>query len=151
MREKIGKIYFKKMTPFDYLNTSIKSYQRVSSLHGIGLFALIDIKKGETLFPKWEGETNWYRIQFKEAKLLPKEVLAYILRSYESKIENDDSYITFKLVKDTNFLFTEPMCLLNSKEEKGNVNSYQGISLVDIKKDEELYGNYGLTSQKILL
>ena len=33
------------MTPFDYLNTSVKSYQRVSTLHGIGLFALFDFNK----------------------------------------------------------------------------------------------------------
>ena len=35
------------MKPFDYLNTSIKSYSRPSKVHGIGLFALVDIKKGE--------------------------------------------------------------------------------------------------------
>jgi len=48
------------MTPFDYLNTSIKSYQRVSTLHGVGLFALYNIKQGEILFPLWEGKTDWY-------------------------------------------------------------------------------------------
>ena len=139
------------MTPFDYLNTSIKSYQRVSSLQGIGLFALMDIKKGEVLFSKWKGETNWYKIQFSEAKLLPKEVLAYILRSFVNKIEDDNSYINFKLVKDTNFLFTEPLCLLNSKEENGNVDSSYGISLCDIKKDEELYGNYEYKPTVVLI
>ena len=139
------------MTPFDYLNTSIKSYQRVSSLQGIGLFALIDIKKGEVLFSKWKGETNWYKIQFSEAKLLPKEVLAYILRSFVNKIEDDNSYINFKLVKDTNFLFTEPLCLLNTKYETGTVDSTSGISLVNIKKDEELFGNYRNSSQLNLL
>ncbi len=139
------------MTPFDYLNTSIKSYIRPSSMHGVGLFALIDIKKGEVLFPKWKGDTNWYKIKFSEAKKLPKEVLAYILRSYESKIENDDSEINFKLVKDTNFLFTSPLCLLNTKYENGTVDSHSGISLMDIKKNEELFGNYGNSSQVTLL
>ena len=139
------------MIPFDYLNTSIKSYQRVSSLHGIGLFALIDIKKDEVLFPKWKGETDWYKIKFSEAKLLPKEVFAYILRSYGSKIENDDSEINFKLVKDTNFLFTEPLCLLNTKYKEGNVDSHNGLALFDIKKDEELFGNYENSSQIKLL
>ena len=139
------------MTPFDYLNTSIKSYQRVSSLHGIGLFALIDIQKGESVFPLWKGDTNWYKIKFSEAKKLPKEVLSYILRSYENKIEHDDSEINFKLVKDTNFLFTMPLCLLNTKYEKGTVDYQSGISLMDIKKDEELFGNYGKSSQINLL
>jgi len=139
------------MTPFDYLNTSIKSYQRPSTTQGIGLFALVDIKKGETLFSKWGGETGDYRMKFGVAKLLSKEVLEYILRSYGSKIENDDSYINFKLVKDTNFLFTDPLCLLNTKEENGNVDSLSGISLEDIKKNEELYGNYGYRPRKILI
>ena len=139
------------MTPFDYLNTSIKSYIRPSSMHGVGLFALIDIQKGESVFPLWKGDTNWYKIKFSEAKKLPKEVLAYILRSYESKIENDDSEINFKLVKDTNFLFTSPLCLLNTKYENGTVDSHSGISLMDIKKNEELFGNYGNSSQVNLL
>jgi len=139
------------MTPFDYLNTSVKSYQRVSTLHGIGLFALFDIKKGEILFPKWKGKTDYYEIKFGKAKLLPIEVLEYILRSFANVIEDDNSYIRFKLVKDTNFLFTEPLCLLNSKEENGNVNSQNGVALVDIKKDEELYGNYEYKPKKILI
>ena len=139
------------MTPFDYLNTSIKSYQRVSSLHGIGLFALIDIQKGEYLFPLWEGKTDWYKIKFGESKKLPREVLSYILRSFANVIEDDNSDIRFRLVKDTNFLFTNPLCLLNSKEENGNVDSQHGIALVDIKKDEELYGNYEYKPKKILI
>jgi len=139
------------MTPFDYLNTSIKSYQRKSSIHGIGLFALVDIKKGDQVFPKWKGKTGWCNIKFKKAQLLPKEVLAYILRSYESKIKNDDSSVNFKLVKDTNFLFTEPLCLLNTKYENGTIDYQSGKALVDINKDEELFGNYGNSSQVNLL
>ena len=139
------------MKPFDYLNTSVKSYQRISNLHGIGLFALFDIKQGEILFPKWKGETNYYKIKFGEAKLLPREVLEYILRSFTSVIKDDNSDISFKLVKDTNFLFTEPLCLLNSREEEGNVDSQSGYALVDIKKNEELYGNYEYKPKKILI
>ena len=69
------------MNPFDYLNTSVKSYQRTSKVHGVGLFALVDIKKGEQVFPIWKGETGWYKIKFGKSKQLPKEVLSYILRS----------------------------------------------------------------------
>ena len=85
------------MQPFDYLNTSIKSYIRVSKLQGIGLFALVDIKKGENVFPIWKGETGWYKIKFSEAKKLPIAVLQYILRSFGSEIINDDSIV--KVVK----------------------------------------------------
>jgi hypothetical protein len=139
------------MQLFDYLNNSIKSYLRVSKIQGVGLFALIDIKEGEEVFPKWKGETGWYKIKFSEAKKLPIEVLQYILRSFGSKIINDDSDVSFKLTKDCNFLFTEPLCLLNTKYEKGNVDSKTGYSLKNIKKNEEICGNYGNSSQIKLL
>ena len=139
------------MQLFDYLNNSIKSYLRVSKIQGVGLFALVNIKKGEEVFPKWKGETGWYKIKFSEAKKLPIEVLQYILRSFGSKIINDDSDVSFKLTKDCNFLFTEPLCLLNTKYEKGNVDSKTGYSLKNIKKNEEICGNYGNSSQIKLL
>mgnify|MGYP000164813671 CR=1 FL=1 len=139
------------MQLFDYLNNSIKSYLRVSKIQGVGLFALVNIKKGEEVFPKWKGETGWYKIKFSEAKKLPIEVLQYILRSFGSEIINDDSDVSFKLTKDCNFLFTEPLCLLNTKYEKGNVDSKKGYSLKNIKKNEEICGNYGNSSQIKLL
>jgi len=138
------------MQPFDYLNTSVKSYLRPSKIHGVGLFALVDIKKGEQVFPLWEGKTNFYTIKFSEAKKLPKEVLAYILRSYTSFIENDDSVINFRLVKNTNFLFAEPISFINTAFEQANLDM-NGFALRDINKDEELLGNYGNSSQVKLL
>lgn len=135
------------MKPFDYLNTSVKSYIRVSKIHGIGLFTLVDIKKGEHIFPLWKGKTDWYKIKFSKAKLLPKEVLSYILRSYGNNIVNDNSELRFKLTKDCNFLFSEPLCLINTQFEEGNVDSKTGIAIKEINKDEEIFGNYGNSSQ----
>ena len=82
-----------------------------------------------------------------EAKELPKEVLSYLLRSYGNKINDDYSYISFRLIKDTNFLFSEPLAMLNTMYEKGNIDSNTGIALRDINKDDELFGNYGDSSQ----
>ena len=139
------------MQLFDYLNTSIKSYLRASSTHGVGLFALVDIKVGDQVFPKWKGETGWYKIKFEKFKQLPQEVIGYILRSYENSIVNDDSEIKLKLTKDCNFLFSDPLCLLNTKYEKGSIDSKTGIAIKDINKDEEIFGNYGNSSQIKLL
>jgi hypothetical protein len=131
------------MQPFDYLLTGIKSYVAPSKIHGVGLFSLVDIKKGEQVFPIWKGETGWYKIKFSKAKKLPTEVLSYILRSYGSKIENENSDVNVVLIKDTNFLFTNPLCLINTEYGEGNVDSKKGIALRDIKKGEEITGNYG--------
>ena len=135
----------------EYLDSSVKSYLRASKVHGIGLFALVDIKKGEQVFPKWKGKTDWYKLKFSEAKHLPVEVLQYILRSFGSKIVSDDSEISFKLTKDCNFLLSEPLCLLNTQYEEGSVDSKTGIAIKDINKDEEIFGNYGNSSQIKLL
>ena len=83
----------------------------------------------------------------KHFKELPKEVLSYLLRSYGNKINDDYSYISFRLIKDTNFLFSEPLAMLNTMYEKGNIDSNTGIALRDINKDDELFGNYGDSSQ----
>ena len=135
----------------EYLDSSIKSYQRVSSTHGVGLFALVDIKKGEQVFPTWKGETGWYKTKFEFFKQLPKEVIAYVLRSYGNIIVDDDSEIRFKLTKDCNFLFSDPLCLLNTKYEEGSIDSKTGIAIKDINKDEEIFGNYGNSSQVKLI
>ena len=135
------------MQPFDYLNTSVKSYGRASKVHGIGLFALVDIKEGEQVFPEWKGETSWYKITWEEAKKLPTEVLAYVLRSFGSEIIDENSYVSFKLVKNTNFLFSTPTAMLNTLYHNGNVDSTTGIALRDINKDDEIFGNYGNSSQ----
>ena len=135
----------------EYIDSSIKSYQRASSTHGVGLFALVDIKVGDQVFPKWKGKTGWYKIKFEKFKQLPQEVVAYILRSYENSIVNDDSEIKFKLTKDCNFLFSDPLCLLNTKYEKGSIDSKTGIAIKDINKDEEIFGNYGNSSQVKLI
>ena len=116
----------------EYIDSSIKSYQRASSTHGVGLFALVDIKEGEQVFPIWKGETDWYKIKFGESKQLPKEVIGYVLRSFGNIIVDDNSEIRFKLTKDCNFLFSDPLCLLNTKYEKGSIDSKTGIAIKDI-------------------
>ena len=98
-----------------------------------------------------KGKTDWYKLKFSETKHLPGEVLQYILRSFGSKIVNDDSEIRFKLTKDCNFLLSEPLCLLNTQYEEGSVDSETGIAIKDINKDEEIFGNYGNSSQIKLL
>lgn len=70
-----------------------------------------------------------------------------ILSLFSNQIKDDGSKIHFKLVKDANFIFTQPLCMLNTLYEFGNVDHITGIALRDIKEDEELYGNYGLSSQ----
>ena len=136
---------------FEYLVSGIKSYMRPSPVHGIGLFALVDIKKGEQVFPKWKGETGWYNFSWKDSEKIPNEVIAYLLRSFGGNEKKDESsYVNFHLTKDCNFLFANPLALINTLYEEGSVDSNTGIALKDIKKDNEIFGNYQMFPVKLL-
>lgn len=141
-----GITYENEMQPLDYLKNHVKFYLKTSPTHGIGLFALVDIKKGEDIFKPWEGETGIYSITYKQARSMPK-VLSFVLKLFSNQIKDDGSKIHFKLVKDANFIFTQPLCMMNTLYEYGNVDYQTGVALRDIKEDEELFGNYGLSSQ----
>ena len=49
------------------------------------------------------------------------------------------------------FCYRRDFCLLNTKYEKGSIDSKTGIAIKDINKDEEIFGNYGNSSQVKLL
>ena len=46
----------------DYLSKDVKTEIGVSSIDGVGVFAIRDIKKGEELFPIWKNKTGIYAI-----------------------------------------------------------------------------------------
>ena len=45
-----------------HLSTNIKTKLGVSSIHGVGVFAIKDITKDEQVFPIWEYDTGIYLI-----------------------------------------------------------------------------------------
>ena len=49
----------KRVQPFDYLKNHVKFYLKRSNTHGVGLFALVDIKEGEELYVSY-GKQYWY-------------------------------------------------------------------------------------------
>ena len=55
---------------FNHLVNNIKTDIRPSNIEGVGVFAIRDIKEGEQLFTKWEGETGIY--------IIPNELLSQI-------------------------------------------------------------------------
>ena len=57
-----------------HLKNNIKTKIGVSSIHGVGVIAIRDIKKGEYVFPIWEHDTGIYLIPNDRLDELPKEV-----------------------------------------------------------------------------
>jgi hypothetical protein len=120
----------------DHLKNNIKTEVGVSPIHGVGVFSIRDIKKGEQVFPNWEGETGIYIIPNERLKEIPKEVL-YLLDKYF--INEECGYKIIRLFKGFNFL-SHSFSFCNSAYKTNytqNIDS-KGIALVDIKEGEEI-------------
>ena len=131
------------MDTFTYLNSCIKTDIAPSPIHGIGTFALRDIKAGESLFERWDGETTTYTLTHSEFEQLPIYVKRIIIKSYENK-RGEYPFVWFKLYNDGYFNLSNPWAYTNTAEINGNVDSEKRIVIKPIKAGEEILGTYTL-------
>jgi hypothetical protein len=119
-----------------HLKNNIKTKIGVSNIHGVGVFALTDIKEGEQVFPKWEWESGIYVIPNNRLDELPKEVLELLDMYF---INDECGYKIIRLFKGLNFIANSySFCnsAYNTEFEK-NI-SYDGFALKDIQKGDEI-------------
>jgi hypothetical protein len=120
----------------DYLSKDVKTEIGVSSIDGVGVFAIRDIKKGEELFPIWKNKTGIYAIPKNKLHKIPKEVLTLLDKYF---INTDDEYKLIRLFNGIN-LVSHTISYCNSAYETEytqNISDY-GIALRDIKAGEEI-------------
>jgi len=119
-----------------HLCNNIKTEAKVSSIHGIGIFALKDIKKGEQVFPVWENESGIYIIPNYRLNEIPTEVLRLLDMYF---INEECGYKIIRLFKGFNFIF-HSYSFCNSAYpivENTNISNF-GIAMRDIKAGEEI-------------
>lgn len=119
-----------------HLKNNIKTEVGVSPIHGVGVFAIKDIKKGEQVFPNWEGETGIYLIPNDRLNEIPKPVL-HLLDKYF--INEECGYKVFRLFNGFNFIY-HSFSFCNSaypNKENQNIDNH-GVAIKDIKSGEEI-------------
>jgi hypothetical protein len=119
-----------------HLKNNIKTKIGVSTIHGVGVFAITDIKEGEQVFPKWEWESGIYVIPNNRLKEIPTEVLELLDMYF---INDDCGYKIIRLFKGLNFIANSySFCnsAYNTEFEK-NI-SFTGVALRDIQKGDEI-------------
>lgn len=109
---------------------------RPSSVHGIGVFALRDIKAGEHVFEVWKGETGMYIITNDEYNSLSPELKEYLFAMYGPTG-------CLKLYHNCHFVLITPQYFTNTQYDKGNVDCSTYRALMDIPCGAELFSNYG--------
>ncbi len=134
----------------DHLELNIKTKIAPSPIHGIGVFAIKDIKKGEQVFPVWDGDTAIYMIPNDKLKMLSEEVQE-LLNMYF--INEECGYKLFRLFKGINFICHTVSYCNSAYPNKDNTNiNNDGIALRDITKGEEILewytSNLNLENQK---
>jgi hypothetical protein len=121
---------------FDHLITNIKTKLAPSSIHGIGVFAIRDIKKGEQVFSVWDGETGIYLIPNEKLTQLPEGVQS-LLNMYF--INEECGYKVFRLFKGLNFISHNISYCNSAYPNEENINiTNDGVATRDIKEGEEI-------------
>ena len=121
---------------FDHLISNIKTKLAPSSIHGIGVFAIRDIKKGEQVFSVWDGETGVYLIPNEKLKQLPDGVQD-LLNMYF--INEECGYKVFRLFKGLNFISHNISYCNSAYPNEENVNiTTDGVATRDIIEGEEI-------------
>ena len=115
---------------------NIKTKIGVSSIDGVGVFAIRDIKQYEEVFPIWDNETGIYLIPNDRLSEIPKEVIELLDKYF---INDECGYKVIRLFKGFNFIF-HGFSYCNSAwpdENKVNITN-NGIAMRDIKAGEEI-------------
>ena len=124
-----------------HLKYNVKTKLAVSSVNGIGVFAIRDIKMGEDLFTVWEFDSGVYVIPNHKMKELPEPVFELLDMYFINS--KDDGYKVIRLFKGIN-LVAHMISYCNSSyntEYMRNISD-AGIALRDIKAGEEILESY---------
>jgi len=133
------------MTPFEYIKNCVNVKLGSSKVHGVGVFAMKDIDKGESIFINWEEKSGLYSITEEELNSLDEVIKYHLLDMCEFKSVNGKSELVFFLNKGCHWIFKTPLHWVNScsYNDFPNIDSVHLITLNKIKKGEELFTKYG--------
>jgi hypothetical protein len=133
-----------------HLSTNIKTKIGVSSIDGVGVIAIRDIKQYEEVFPLWNYESGIYLIPNDRLTEMPKEVVELLDKYF---INDECGYKVIRLFKGFNFTFHGFSYCNSAWPNEHNVNiTNDGIAMNDIKAGEEIlewyYENINLDKSK---
>jgi hypothetical protein len=133
-----------------HFKNNIKTKIGVSSIDGVGVFAIRDIKQYEEVFPLWNYESGIYLIPNDRLSEIPNEVVELLDKYF---INDECGYKVIRLFKGFNFIFHGFSYCNSAWPNEHNVNiTNDGIAMENIKAGEEIlewyYENINLDKSK---
>ena len=120
----------------NHLSKNIKTKIGVSSIDGVGVIAIRDIKQYEEVFPIWDYDSGIYVIPNDRLNELSIEVIDLLDKYF---INDECGYKVIRLFKGFNFLFHGFSYCNSAWPNQNNVNiTNNGIAMRDIKAGEEI-------------
>lgn len=133
------------MSPFEYIRNCVVTRIRPSSIHGVGTFAIKDIKKGEFMFQPWLGDSGIYTITKDEFNQLSKCQKVYIRDMFVDTTN-------IRLIHGMYSIINIPNCFINVPNiGEGNVDIQTGEALCDIKCNDEILGKFIYNGDKTII
>ena len=119
-----------------HLSRNVKTKIGVSSIDGVGVITIRDIKQYEEVFPIWNYESGIYLIPNDRLNEIPNEVVELLDRYF---INDECGYKVIRLFKGFNFTFHGFSYCNSAWPNEHNVNiTNNGIAMIDIKAGEEI-------------
>ena len=119
-----------------HLSNNIKTKIGVSSIDGVGVIAIRDIKQYEEVFPLWNYDSGIYLIPNDRLNEIPKEVVELLDMYF---INDECGYKVIRLFKGFNFTFHGFSYCNSAWPNKTKINiTNDGIAMRDIKVGEEI-------------
>ncbi len=119
-----------------HLSSNVKTKIGVSSIDGVGVFAIRDIKQYEEVFPLWNYDSGIYLIPNDRLNEIPKEVVDLMDMYF---INDECGYKVIRLFKGFNFTFHGFSYCNSAWPNKTKVNiTNDGIAMENIKAGEEI-------------
>jgi len=119
------------------LAQTVKCKIAPSAVHGVGVFAMRDIKKGEKCYCALTVKPNWYTVKYDKLKkyLTPArpEVLQLIMDRWP-QVYNGSQFISPN--------YDARLCSFMNHADKPNYEPVSDLALEDIKAGEELFEDY---------
>ena len=119
-----------------HISNNIKTKMSISSIDGVGVFSIRDIKQYEEVFPVWNYDSGIYLIPNDRLNDIPNDVIELLDMYF---INDECGYKVIRLFKGLNFLFHGASYCNSALPDKTKVNiTNDGIAMRDIKKGEEI-------------
>lgn len=133
------------MNVYNYIKNYVNVKLSPSKIHGVGIFALKDLKENDDIFVNWEGESGIHFITEEELNSLEEEVRLHLHQMFFFKKIDEKWLFQIVLNKDCHWIFKTPHHWVNScfQNDEPNVDLNTLKVIKKIKKGEELLTKYG--------